>query len=59
MDHARYCVERYRKLINLLDEEIYEMRKFVQGDILDAYLRILQQEKSFLTDAMNSMKNYY
>lgn len=59
MEHARYCIEKYRKLINLLDEEIYEMRKFVQGDILEAYLRILQQEKSSLTDAMNSMKNYY
>ena len=59
MEHARYCIEKYRKLINLLDEEIYEMRKFVQGDILEAYLRILQQEKSSLTDAMNSMKSYY
>ena len=59
MEHARYCVEKYRKLINLLDEEAYEMCKFVQGDILEAYLRILQQEKSSLTDAMNSMKNYY
>ena len=50
------AVSKYRRLLQLLDEDAREMSQCIQGEILDAYLRILEQEKEILQNALRAMQ---
>ena len=50
------CIARYKKLLRLIDEDSQEMERCVQGEILDAYRRLLEQEKENLQSALRALQ---
>ena len=56
MEQIYYCVTKYRKLLQLLEEDAQGISHYLQGDILEEYLRILEMEKSTISSAANTLK---
>lgn len=50
------CVSRYRRLLNLLENDAEEIAQGLQGELLTAYRSVLEKEKDRLTDALRDME---
>lgn len=56
MFEAEECVYRYRKLLQLLEEDTQEISACLQGELLEEYRELLTREKDILNDALRTMQ---
>jgi hypothetical protein len=56
MFEAEECVYRYRKLLQLLEEDTQEISACLQGELLEEYRGLLTREKDILNDALRTMQ---
>lgn len=53
---AQECVARYKRLLQLIDEDFNEIAQGIQGRVLESYRDILVREKEILMEALKSMQ---
>lgn len=56
MYEAQECVARYKRLLQLIDEDFDEIAQGIQGRVLKSYREILVKEKEILMEALKSMQ---
>lgn len=56
MSTIENCLMHYKKLLNLLEEDLSDAKEGFQGDLLDAYRAIVKQEMAEVSNEMNSLK---
>jgi len=49
------CMNHYKKLMSLLEEDSSEIARGFQGDLLNAYCETVQREKNVLSEQMQSI----
>lgn len=53
------CVSKYRRLLDLLEEDSEKMAQGLQGDLLGAYRSLIEHEKVLLDNAIITIKNKF
>ena len=59
MYEKEVCVTKYRRLLQLLEEDSDEIMLGLQGELLDAYRAILIREKDTLYNALKLIQNTF
>lgn len=57
MEHRKACGSLCVKLLRWLEQDAEEIEKGLQGELLEKYRGIVEQEKSALTAIMRSIQN--
>lgn len=57
MYQSDQLIEWYQKLIKYWEEDAYEMGLALDGEMLEAYRRLVEEEKTLLKDAKKSAQN--
>ena len=50
------CLVHYKKLLDLLEEDLDTIKKSFQGELLDEYRSIVKKEINEVNDKMNVLK---
>lgn len=53
------CTKKYKKLLQLLEQDYEEIAISIQGEMLVAYRQVLEYEKSFILNEIQSIENNY
>lgn len=56
MSNIDDCLVHYKKLINLLEEDLESIQKSLQGELLDRYNSIVKKEINEVNNKMNVLK---
>lgn len=56
MFEAQECAYRYRKLLELLEEDATEISQSLQGELLEEYRELLSRETDFLSQALKKIQ---
>ena len=59
MEQYELCMHRYKRLIELLEDDYCEISRALDGDMLESYRAILKREKEILEQEYKSIYSLF